>query len=190
MNTLAARVLVTPRDLRLTMKPSDAQIRDVASPVRYEITLFIGLYTRLCRGETPMDWVISNACLEAWLLHARNLIAFFEISQKDRHKDDVVSQDYGFSAQPLPINNTIRGRLNTDLAHLTFSRIARTRNTAESRKAKQWNLEEFVPLLERCDEFVQHIRCEYLAGPDDAQQCSEWTKAHSEVRTLLALLDC
>lgn len=184
MNTLAARMLVTRRYLRHIVKPTDKQIQDVAHAVLYEVALFIGLYTRLFRGETSTDWVICNACLEAWLLHARNLIAFFETSQEDRCKDDVVSEDYGFAAQRLPINSTIRFRLNKDLTHLTFARIARTRNTSESRQKKKWNPQDFLPLLKRCDEFVPHMQRDYPAGPDDAKLLSECAKA----RSLLALL--
>ncbi len=170
------------------MKPTATQIRDIAPAVRYEIKLFIELYTRLVQGETPVDWVASNARLEAWLLHARNLITFFETAPKQRYKDDVLSEDYGFSARPLLITKRIRDRFNKDLAHLTFSRIARTRNTSESRKAKLWNFKDFSPLLERCDAFVQHMRSEYLSSSGDAPELSEYTMVHSGVLALLAKL--
>ena len=161
------------------MEPTKTQIRDAAHAVLYEVALFIGLYARLFRGETPTDWVALNACLEAWLLHARNLTAFFETSQEHRCKDDVVSEDYGFAAQPLPINDTVRNRFNKDLAHLTFDRIARTRQTPESRQAKKWHLLEFLPLLERCDTFVQQMQRDFRADPNDAYLLAECAKTSS-----------
>lgn len=172
------------------MEPTATQIRDAASIVRYEITAFIGLFTRILRGELPQDRITSNACGEAWLLHARILIDFFETSQATRCKDDLISLDYGFAASTVTVDTTNRERLNKDLAHLTFSRIEKTRNTRESQQAKMWNLTGFSPLVERCDGFVEHMRCKVLSRSGDAAELSAYAEVHSGVRALLTKLGC
>ncbi len=169
------------------MEPTDTQIRDAAHAVLYEVALFIGLFARLSQGETSTDLVIRNACLEAWLLHARNLITFFETSQEDRRQDDIISEDYGFAARPLLITKRTQNRFNKDLAHLTFSRIARTRNTSESRKAKLWKFKDFSPLLKRCCEFAPHMQRDFPADPSDEKLLSECKQASSLLARLTKL---
>jgi hypothetical protein len=52
--------------------------------------------------------------------HARALLYFFERpSGKKKWSDDVVSEDFGFSAATIPIAKDDRERLNKDLFHLS-----------------------------------------------------------------------
>lgn len=96
-----------------------------------------------------------NAWLEALLIHVRQLLDFFEhskrFSMRGEENEDVLSVDYAFPAVLIQINATFRDRLNKDLAHISYSYQQRVG------ASKNWNLRDILPLLERCNEFADHV---------------------------------
>jgi hypothetical protein len=109
---------------------------------------------------------------EAWLLkliHGRTMIDFFERPVSARTNDDVLAEDYGFPARPLDMDPELRERINKDLAHLTYSRL---RHTAETAPWKLWLLN---PLRARAIEFLEHLVGQTrLHLPDEVQKdCRE-----------------
>ena len=70
---------------------------------------------------------LDNAILESRLLHVRNLLDFFEHAPGEN--DDVLVVHHGFVASRVPLEESYRGRLNKDLAHLTIRVPAEVRWT-------------------------------------------------------------
>jgi hypothetical protein len=110
---------------------------------------------------TP-DYDQSNKALQESvyfrkMAHCRALYAFFTKAASARQgpkDDDIVSEDFGFSARPLYGNDSahLLARFNKDLFHLTYSRLERTPTT------KPWPMDRlFPPVSERSQEFVAHI---------------------------------
>jgi hypothetical protein len=114
-----------------------------------------------------------NAWLEAILIHVRQLMDFFEhpkrSSMRGRENDDILANNYGFSAQPIQIDATFRDRLNKDLAHLSYSRQQRVGDS------KIWNLRDILPLLKRCKEFADHV-CLNWTSDLSAKEVTRWQK--------------
>lgn len=84
--------------------------------------------------------------------HARALLYFFECpSGKKKWPDDVVSEDFDFPANAVPISNDDRERLNKDLFHLSSRRL---RHTAAS---KPWPHTILQRIHERAIAFIDHL---------------------------------
>jgi len=128
------------------MEPTQQQKADVLEHVRYEIG---GLFPQV--RVNPSDVYMSNIVLEAFLLHVRALIGFFE--SKSRWKDSVIPADFGFCQREVPIPDDIETRLNKDLAHITYSRLHQ-----KTTPDKRWNFRSIIPcLLPIWIELAEHI---------------------------------
>jgi hypothetical protein len=147
--------------------PTSTQLCDALEHIYYEIDQFLqaGLIS------TSDDW-INNALLESSLVHVRALLDFFEKSVRSHRNgqelDDVLSIDYGFPSQVVPVAGIYRERLNKDLAHLTYSR------TERSLQDKCWppsQIHRFM--LERIETFIDHLIQNFL--PSNASNAiSNW----------------
>lgn len=110
---------------------------------------------------------LKNLSLEGLLTHARVLCEFFEMTPEIRKKDTALAADYDFSPRPIEMPDAYKTRLHKDLAHLTYSRIAR-----DSIEQKNWDLQEFRPLLLRCLEFANFLnKSEIIRAVSDDLQC-------------------
>jgi len=126
----------------MAFDPTHEQKREALELVHYEMEMFYEtMYMR-----SPNRFM-NSAYVESMLLHARNLIDFFQYRQ--RKFDDVLSFDYDFPAKQIDLNADVENRLNKDLAHITYDRLKR-RNVPE----KDWDLKDFTPLVDRCIEFI------------------------------------
>jgi len=161
--------MAEPRKSVTRYVPSQSEKAAALSDVAYEIEQIFALLSTWPRQMGLQQ----NAWLEAALIHTRQLLDFFEDSNrsvsKGRENDDVLALDFGFTAQPVVFNTLYRERLNKDLAHLSYSRQQRTG------AAKSWNLTLLQPLLERCREFADHV---VAAWPSSlaADQVQRWKK--------------
>lgn len=125
--------------------PTAEGLTKALDDVHYEIQQLAFMTVR-----ESSEIVINNAIVESRLLHVRNLLDFFEHSP--RSDDDVLATHYGFPAAAIAIEEVYRGRLNKDLAHLTYSR------THRGESDKVWPHEQvIVPVLGRCYTFVEYI---------------------------------
>jgi len=132
----------------MTFHPSENDLTSALDDVFYEIHQLV--VTAVVSTNKPE---LNNSFLESRLLHARNLLCFFE--SEPRRADDVLATDYGFRAERLPISDHYRRRLHKDLAHLTYSRARR------QEADRHWPLEEIVqPILNRSSNFVEHLLSE------------------------------
>ena len=126
-------------------KPTIEQLHYGLDAVFYEMDQFVGTLLPN-QGVPPID----NALLESRLVHIRNLIDFFA---RDSHwQDDVLASHYDFPLTPVDFPTEYETRLDKDLSHLTYSRLARTPAT------KPWPVDTVVtPVLERCVQFIDHL---------------------------------
>lgn len=88
--------------------------------------------------------------------HARGLLDFFEHSRDDKQPpkpDDVLSEDFDFASQPVPLPADDRLRFNKDLFHPTFSRCRHLEQSA----VKEWPKTILGPIHQRCTEFVRFV---------------------------------
>lgn len=101
----------------------------------------------------PGVGVEANARTESWLLHVRNLRAFFEDSKRSRggENDDVLCEDFGFPAESLNLPPGTRERLHRRLAHLSYSRVWHTEDDT------RWPRQLMIPVLERSIAFALHV---------------------------------
>src|SRR5262249_39572589 len=92
--------------------------------------------------------------------HARLLYAFLETPAADRPQDDVISEDYGHPAAPIPLPAADRLRLNKDLLHLTYSRLRHTKAT------KPWPDSILATLHHPVIGFMRHVETQADLFPD------------------------
>lgn len=119
--------------------------------IQYEVERLRESFGRLKRNLRPEVLQSEvNDQLELTLLHARNIIDFFEYSRtksevrpKKAQKDDLIAEDYGWPVQSLRIDRKIKTRIDKEVAHLTYSRCGK------SQEEKGWRLEDFIPVLIR-----------------------------------------
>jgi hypothetical protein len=144
--------------------PAEQELTQGTDHVYHEIrSLLAGLeLPPIIKNLVPNDVYegTESLVLEARLLHARNLIAFFA---EHHYKDDLIARDYGFPYQPLPIKKDEVDRLHKELAHLSRKCGPRTEET------KEWHYDDLErPLLTRCEQ---------------SSNTSSGTSQHSEPRT-------
>jgi hypothetical protein len=97
----------------------------------YEIDMLQGTMERLETGSTE-DRILHNALVESFTVHARNLMHFlYPIGEKD---SDVLAADFFDDAgywlknrpeEPKEFGKS-RGRVNKEIAHLTYDRLSVT----------------------------------------------------------------
>ncbi len=136
------------------MNPSVEERLAGLDHVLYEMEMFVHLPMRC---DMTM---LQNAINESYLIHARVLCDFF---QQERRNDDIVCGDYEFQHKELGVPDDIERRFDESLAHLTYSRLKFTRDTAE------WITDKFRPqLLARIREFLLHIVGNPVLGHPEA----------------------
>lgn len=135
--------------------PEPKEIPTALQAVFYEIETF--LWTTEQTYGIPSVRERPNL-LESRLLHTRNLIHFFEREQKHRRDDDVLAEDYEFHPRKIGISKIYRDRLNKSLSHMTYARVA-----FKAQGKREWPIKDTVlPLLDPCEEFLQHLIDTYL----------------------------
>jgi len=105
------------------MSLTPEQLRSGTDLIYYEMSMLLNAHTVPSMIKTNYPDVVSvvgSLLLEARLVHARNLIAFFRETRT--HSDDLMATDYDFPYQSLAIKNGTMGRLNKELSHNTSSR--------------------------------------------------------------------
>ncbi len=133
-------------------QPDEIQKTHALGVVYYEIEEFCYCCFQL-KENASLDQSSKNALIESMLIHVRVLRDFFERSTRSRLKgeeqDDALSTDFGFPNRSLNLPEDYSGRINKDVAHLTYSRAERV--TPEQ---KGWDLPALLPLVERSMEFI------------------------------------
>jgi hypothetical protein len=178
-------------------EPSNSQRKDALGHVRYEIEQLVELTAKYQPITKPIR-LGDNAELETLLLHVRVLLDFFQHGTRTRKPrkriflfslwfiqlslgeaeelDDVLAMDFEFKARDIPIPKKHQGRLNKELAHLTYSRAG-----------ARWVIVDIAkPLLERCKEFTMHVlssRVVALYLDDTARD--KWVKLDRKLTALI-----
>ena len=129
----------------------DEIIRVFRNSMAYEIMFTFGVPT-----HDPTDYFQWEMINFTRLAHARVLYYFFETSIRARQRkmdgDDVVSEDFDFPAQSIPLPAADRPRVNKDLMHLTYARL---RHSPES---KPWPDSILACLLCPVLSFMEHVK--------------------------------
>ncbi len=127
--------------------PSQKQKSLALEHICYEIRRLLTWYAlRIPAGNLPQS--VINDRIELILIHVRNLLDFFEVSRATKairpslaRPDDIVSEDFAFPAQKIPIDPKVKGRIDKEVAHLTYTRCGL------SPEEKQWRFDDIVPPL-------------------------------------------
>jgi len=98
------------------------------------------------------DRTIKNACLESFLMHARNLIDFLE--DKRNGADDITCADFlnqtgqKIPAINVPLSSGLKNKINKHLSHITRKRLS---------KKPLWNYDLIAKIINKKlgDFFVQ-----------------------------------
>jgi hypothetical protein len=120
---------------KISNQHSDDDLKRISDNLAYEISMFSEMYKVLEKDEPESPE--RNACLESFLIHARNLRDFFY--PKSRNQDDVLTSDFipgwedkaGKMGAYLDAN---RERINKEIAHLTYTR------NKETEESKKWDI--------------------------------------------------
>ena len=165
--------------------PTPQEKEDGLAHVRYEIHQFLQL-SRLLEDGYPPDLLephrgtstppltlhdaARNAFLDSFLLHLRNLLDFFELTDKSRY---IRSSHYGFPPKDL-LQRRYRKALNTYLAHITFDR----------EDPVDWRIPELaVKALTRSSKFISYLQCAYFQPGDP--RTPAWQALLDEIGTYL-----
>jgi hypothetical protein len=121
LTSLFARLRRSPRNLRKARRPPNPS--EAARTLEYEFTM-LGVAIEECRKQQPPPY--GDIALEAFLLHARNLVGFFRGSSE---RGDILALDWLKTPTtfPLPILNKTLPDIQKLLDHPSYSREKRHR---------------------------------------------------------------
>lgn len=133
--------------------PDEHHLTNAPALIVYEIQMFLMSWKSMeISFDALIPWLrvlVCNQRLEVLLLHARNLLEFFEHAATKRTKDNLVCEDMRFPAKPIPNCESLGTRINKRLAHITY-----TRTSYQDPGKKEWKLDELAPIYCRCSEFL------------------------------------
>jgi hypothetical protein len=141
--------------------PTRQQIIDVLNnSMSYEILFTFGVPV-----HDPTDYCNWETVNFTRMAHARLLYDFMEMPVVTRHKDDVLAEDFGYPAAPIPLPSVDRHRLNKDLMHFTYDRLRHTP------AAGPWPDSILACLHGPVLDFMCHVekQTDLFRGPDDLQ---------------------
>ncbi len=119
---------------------------------------------------THKDEFMKNAILESRLIHARNLLEFFE--GKESKQGNIRCFHYDFPTDLVGVKKEDQDRLHKEIAHLTYSRIKRTE--------KDWPHEVLTkPILDRCLSFAEYVLKNKLTGRE--KKIDHWEALRREL---------
>jgi hypothetical protein len=149
------------------MEPTPAQIMQATQHVHYEIAGL--LLTPAFKQESA---TLRETVYLRKMVHGRVLFTFFSTPKANRYKDDVLSVDFGFAAEPLYGDNPtpLLDRLNKRIFHLTYSRIA---------EKTEWQMDELLlPVMRQSRKFIEHILNGTISIGQDQRRC--WIELQRE----------
>jgi hypothetical protein len=119
---------------------------------RQQLHAFHNWYAAYLQQRKPeeIDQIVSNAFIEAFLVHYRNLIDFLS-PRKTKHPDDITAADFvpGFVSTKAP--RQYRDRIDKSLSHLSQARA--------SVEDKGWDLTQMLVEMEQAwSELVEQAR--------------------------------
>lgn len=115
--------------------------------VYYEMLFALGV-----SPHDPTDYCVWEHLNFSRLGHARALLYFFENPARSKKwPDDLVSEDFAFSAAAIAISSADRERLNKDLFHLSAQRLRHTK------ASKPWPHSILQQVHKRSTLFVDHL---------------------------------
>lgn len=123
----------------------------------YEILFTFGVPT-----HDPTDYCHWETVNFTRFAHARLLYDFLEKPISDRHKDDVLAEDFGCPAAPISLPPGDRDRLNKDLMHFTYDRLRHTSAT------KPWPDSLLSCLHDPVVGFMRHVETQANLFPTPA----------------------
>ena len=109
-------------------------------------------------------------------MHTRVLLDFFQ--KPNRKKKDVLAIDYDFGLQQIDIEDKYKTRLDTELAHLTYSRLER------GPMEKDWDLSPIMQkMISPIKEFINHLlKSDYLLL--DSKEYQEWKQLQEYISSI------
>lgn len=141
------------------------ELRRASDHLYYEIWMLNSLAQGLASGIFG-EGVINNALLESFVIHARALLDFF-YTDKPRHADDVVAQDFFPTPEQWPkarpkksqALKKVHRRVAKEVAHLTYTR----QEVAPA--AKGWPFMDIAQEINTAIDKFLGIIPEHLLGP-------------------------
>lgn len=113
------------------MRPARSKddLAKIDEHLRYEYSMLVAVAQAIASGISERGW-LTNALLESFVIHLRNLIDFFYPPASSK-PDDVVAGDFFSSSeeweQLRPVMSAAltaaRGRANKEISHLTYARL-------------------------------------------------------------------
>jgi hypothetical protein len=161
--------------------PSDKDLVDLSEHVLYEMAMLVGI-PRQFEAAAEND-IMTNVLLEAFVMHARQLVDFFF-----DHANDIRASEY--FENPIQEWKIVRGKEGSDLkdlvsrvgeeiAHLTWRR---------TKPKEPWNLVEILRRLETLSVlFLERVHPSKVSRPDKdrfyriLQEYKEWASRHSSI---------
>lgn len=151
---------------------TDQELRDYAADhLYYELWMFYETGWRLLHDPAVRDdpWLMGNALVESFLIHARTLVMFLYSDKKAKRASDVTSERYVRDLQawerdrgsiPSELKEVIR-RTAKEIAHLTIERQPRDPAT------RGWRPQPIIDMLYApLKLFVEHGVPDRMGGID------------------------
>lgn len=146
---------------------TDQELHDYsADNLYYELSMLFETAHRLVHDpDIHSDWIVKNALIEAFTIHARNLAMFLHPKRDQKRKDDITSDEYVRDVQEwekargiIPAELiTVIERTGKEIAHLT------TKRPPPGSPEKGWSPEAIVQLLFRpLRQFAVHAQSDRL----------------------------
>jgi hypothetical protein len=108
--------------LRRRRAVSDAVLKEFFNEhLPYEIEMMRGLYDELSTGSST--WLMHNARIESFHIHARNLIEFFK-NKRPCDFDPRLFTHGRYQPNGNFVDNRLEGKINQQISHLTADRTS------------------------------------------------------------------
>lgn len=122
--------------------------------VSYELEMLAHTFLFMQKNNWNFEYPVGNSLIEAFSVHARNLVYFFESS----HGSDVTVY-VDASYQPPSINANLMKKLHQQIAHLTLKRTSNTQEKLHAEAQRQL----LVELLVAFEDFQRHLLPAYTS---------------------------
>lgn len=157
-------------------EPKPEQLKQLLDiHVTYELNMLIRTHGLLI--TTTLQNALSNALIEAFCVHARNLDEFFQSRGKGKWKDSLLPNWFAANYTPGPaLPDELLTRMNQQINHLSTGRTHGSDKLVNAAE-RHWM---FLMLVTEATNFGKHLKSEFLPWKYHVDFEQDWPPSERE----------